>query len=389
MSTVSWTENGTRRTARWHSENATPAPVSIVVVDDRLSAPAALRLARSGSALLWRGDFHNAGQLMRAMARRLSQRSRPGPGVTDLGAAFRANRQARSQRAMLLGRIVIALEYDYSIRLRRAPDVRAACEHAYGRPNASGEIASGTMLVALPDLLGVIGAYEWHRRGIGIAALGDRIHPAYGVFAPTRNEYVDLVVRAPLPHGIDQPLVFDIGTGTGVLAAVLARRGAREVVATDINPRAVRCARENMRRLGLAGRVRVTETDLWPGTRQRADLIICNPPWLPGCPTSPLELGVYDPASDMLNRFLGELANHLTPHGEGWLILSDLAEHLGLRTRDELLTRIAAAGLTVTARHETAPRHSRATDRTDPLHAARACERTVLWRLTPRLSARS
>lgn len=388
MSTVSWTENGTRRTARWHSENETPAPVSIVVVDDRLSAPAALRLARSGSALLWRGDFHNARHLMRAMDRRLRQRSRPVSGDADPGTVFRAIRQARSHRAALLGKVVIELEHGYSIPLRRAPDVRAACEHAYGKPaTTSGDIASGTVLVALSELLGVIGAYEWHRKGIDIAAAGGRIHPAYGVFAPTRTEYIDLVAR--VPFGIDQPVVFDIGAGTGVLAAVLARRGAREVVATDINPRAVRCARENMRRLGLTGRVRVTEADLWPANRQRADLIVCNPPWLPGCPTSPLELGIYDPASGVLNRFLDELTNHLTPHGEAWLILSDLAEHLGLRTRDELLTRIADAGLAVAARHDTAPRHPRATDRTDPLHAARARERTVLWRLTPRLSATS
>ncbi|WP_067834334.1 methyltransferase [Nocardia lijiangensis] len=386
MSTVSWTENGTRRNALWHSENGTAAPARIVVVDDRMSANAALRLAQSGSSLLWRGDFHNARQLLRAIDRRLPEKSSPAPERGDLGFSFHAHRQARSERAALLGRIVIVLEHDHSIRLRRAPDVRAACKHAYGKPtNESGDVSSGMMLVSLPELLGVIGAFQWHRKGIDIAALGARIHPGYGVFAPTRDEYIDLVARAPLPHGIDHPVVFDIGTGTGVLAAVLAQRGAREVLATDINPRAVQCARENMQQLGLTGRVRVVEADLWPGNQQRADLIVCNPPWLPGCPTSALELGIYDPASDVLNRFLGNLADHLTPHGEGWLILSDLAEHLGLRTRDELLARIADAGLEVTARHETTPRHARIADSTDPLHAARARERTVLWRLTPRI----
>ena len=42
----------------------------------------------------------------------------------------------------------------------------------------------------------------------------------------------------------------------------------------------------------------------------------------------------------MLLGFLGGLAAHLTPEGEGWLLLSDLAEHLGLRSRDELLAAI-------------------------------------------------
>ncbi|MBB0991425.1 methylase, partial [Dietzia sp. SLG510A3-30A2] len=62
------------------------------------------------------------------------------------------------------------------------------------------------------------------------------------------------------------------------------------------------------------------------------------------------------------------------------------AEHLGLRTRDELLTRIAGAGLTVIGTHETTPRHPRAADGADPLHAARSRERTILWRLAARTS---
>ena len=276
MSTVSWTENGVRRTALWHAENGAPVPPRIVVIDDRIAASAALRLARSGSGLLWRGDFHNARQLMRAMDRRLPQRATQEAELADI---FRANRQARSDRATLLGSILIELERDHSIRLRRAPDVRAAGDHAYGPPTDESEYLAS--LVPLSEILGVIGAYEWHRKGIDIAALSARIHPAHGVFAPTRNEYIDLVASAPLPQGISHPVAFDIGTGTGVLAAVLARRGIREVLATDINPRAVHCARENLRRLGLTDRVRVVKADLWPDGHRRADLIVCNPPWIP------------------------------------------------------------------------------------------------------------
>ncbi|MBF6140994.1 class I SAM-dependent methyltransferase [Nocardia farcinica] len=382
MSTISWTEHGTRRTGRWHSENGAPPPARVVVADDRTSAAAALRLARSGTALLWRGDFHNAGNLLRAMGRRLPAPARATPD--DLGAHFHAHRRARARRAALLGKVVVAVERDHSVRLRRAPDVRAACRHAYG--HLAGEPGAATdtpTVVSLPELLGVVGAYQWHDRGIDIPALGARIHPAYGVFAPTRGEYIDLVARSPLPPGVDHPVVFDIGTGTGVLAAVLAQRGAADVRATDLNPRAVRCARSNLRRLGLDDRVHVAEADLWPAVPAHADLIVCNPPWLPGHPTSALELGVYDPGSAVLDRFLTGLADHLTPQGEGWLILSDLAERLGLRPPDELRARIAAAGLTVVGRAETAPRHPRSTDRADPFHAARSRERTVLWRLRP------
>jgi hypothetical protein len=86
----------------------------------------------------------------------------------------------------------------------------------------------------------------------------------------------------------------------------------------------------------------------------------------------------------MLKGFLGGLAAHLAPGGEGWLILSDFAEHLGLRSREQLLAMIEQAGLTVIARHDVRPTHPRASDASDPLHAARAAEVTSLWRLAAR-----
>ncbi|MFQ6229631.1 methyltransferase [Nocardia sp. NPDC002869] len=377
MSTIGWTEHGSSLSARWHSENATPAPERVVAVDDRITAKAAYGLVRAGTGLLWQGDFHNARQIVRAVDRRWQRVPRATRAGSDPAALFYDHRAARAERAELLGRLLVVLERDRSLRLRRAPDVRPACEHAYGAAT-DGPAADERICVSLPELLGVLSAYEWHRKGVDVPALGARIHPDYGVFSPVRGEYIDLVARAPFPAGAGQPLVFDLGTGTGVLAAVLARRGAR-VVATDINPRAVTCARANLRRLGLGDHVRIIEADLWPSGR--ADLIVCNPPWLPAEPTSALELGIYDRGSDVLHRFLDGLPAHLTETGEAWLVLSDLAERLGLRTRDELLARIAAAGLRMADRYDTTPRHPRASDTTDPLHEARRSEVTSLWRL--------
>jgi methylase of polypeptide subunit release factors len=208
------------------------------------------------------------------------------------------------------------------------------------------------------------------------SAPGNRIHPHYGVFSPVRGEYLDLVAAAPLPS---TDLAFDIGTGTGVLAAILARRGVERVVATDQDPRAIACARDNIARLGLQGQVEVVQADLFPSGR--APLVVCNPPWLPARPSSPLEHAVYDEDSRMLRGFLAGLGAHLLPGGEGWLIMSDLAEHLGLRAPTELQDLIAAAGLRVIARHQVRPRHPKAADAGDPLHAARARELTSLWRL--------
>jgi hypothetical protein len=83
----------------------------------------------------------------------------------------------------------------------------------------------------------------------------------------------------------------------------------------------------------------------------------------------------------MLRGFLAGLAAHLETGGEGWLILSDLAEHLGLRSRAELLQAFDTARLKVLGQHEIRPTHARASDTSDPLYRARVAEVTSLWRL--------
>ena len=179
-----------------------------------------------------------------------------------------------------------------------------------------------------------------------------------------------------------QSLAFDIGTGTGVLAAVLAARGVEKILATDQDQRALSCARENMVRLDLTDKVQVLEADLFP--EGRAALVVCNPPWVPARPSSAIEFAVFDPDSRMLRGFLAGLGEHLLPGGEGWLILSDLAEHLGLRTREELMSWIDQAGLQVMGRDDIRPTHGKTLDKDDPLHAARSAEVTSLWRLVAR-----
>ncbi len=367
---VNWIEADENRSARWRAEGGAPVPKRVMVVDDQLTADAAYSLASEGNGLLWRGDFQNARQLLQAMARRIDRK--PRKAATSPTEAFNFHRQAQSQRARTLGMLLLPLDADFSIPLRRAPNVKEACAEAYG----PGEEAS---VVSLRELLGVIGAHEWRKKGVEVAAIEDHIHPHYGVFSPVRGEYVGLVNDAPLPTS---KLAFDIGTGSGVLAAVLAHRGVKHIIATDQDPRALTCARQNIARLGLKGRVEVVEANLFP--EGRAPLIVCNPPWVPARANTPLEHAIYDPDSRMLLGFLNGLAAHLEPGGEGWLILSDLAEHLGLRSREWLLAAIEAAGLNVVARVDVKPTHPRASDASDPLHTARAAELTSLWRLAAR-----
>lgn len=373
---IHWIEADQARSAHWRSESGNAAPKRVVIADDRMTADTAYRLACEGTGILWRGDFQNARQLLQALARRAGpkpdKKGKPRKLPASPTDAFNLHRQAQSQRARTLSMLLLPFEADYSIPLRRAPDVQQACTEAYG-------LSTEPFVASLRELLGLIGAHEWRKKGVEIPALGGRIYPHYGVYSPVRGEYIGLVAEAPLPS---TKLAFDIGTGTGVLAALLARRGVARVVATDLDPRALVCASENLAQLKLDGQVKLMQADLFP--EGRAPLVICNPPWIPARPSSPIEHAVYDPGSRMLYGFLNGLAAHLEPDGEGWLVLSDLAEHLALRSRAQLLAAIEAAGLKVLSKIDVRPQHPKASDQTDPLHAARAAETTSLWRLAIR-----
>ena len=402
-SALQWTEDKQARTALWRSERGAAPPKRVVLADDTLSADSAYRMACEGTGLLWRGDFQNARLLLQALARRIdkppkaSKTAKMGrkkalaqaeTGVPS-GEAFHLYRQAKAQRARVLGMVLIEFAGDYGIALRRAPEAKQACIEAWGPAGDS----SGPSVASLRELMGIISAHEWRKKGVEIPALtspgaavakaapNNRIYPHYGVFSPVRGEYVDLVAKAPLPTKRPAKFVaFDIGTGTGVLAAVLALREVDQVVATDQDERALACAKENIYKLRLPNPVKVMQADLFP--EGLASVIVCNPPWLPARPGSPLEGAVYDEGSRMLLGFIKGLAAHLAPGGEGWLILSDLAEHLGLRTRAELLTAIAAGGLKVIGRMDVKPEHPKALDASNPLAEARGREVTSLWRLS-------
>ena len=167
---VNWDEGGQAHAALWRSESGAAPPKKLQIADDRIAADAAYRLASEGTALLWRGDFQNARQLLQALARRIDRK--PRKAAASITEAFHFNRQAQAQRARTLGMLLLPCDENYTIPLRRAPDVQAACAEAYGP-------AQRPSILSLRELQGVIGAHEWRKKGVEIAALGARIHPHF------------------------------------------------------------------------------------------------------------------------------------------------------------------------------------------------------------------
>ncbi len=106
--------------------------------------------------------------------------------------------------------------------------------------------------------------------------------------------------------------VADIGTGSGLLALIAARAGAR-AVAADISRTAIECARANAARNRLSDRIAFAESDVWDALPEAApfDLVVTNPPFYP--------------------RAIESIADHAFAAGARHAFVSRLAE--GLRAR--------------------------------------------------------
>lgn len=136
--------------------------------------------------------------------------------------------------------------------------------------------------------------------------------------------------------------VLDMGTGSGVAAVAAARLGAR-VVAVDINPHAVRCARINALLNHVEGRVEARQGDLFkPVEGQRFDLVLFNPPYFRGTPRDLLDAAWR--SEDAAERFAAGLSAHLAPAGRAIVLLSTHGE------ANSFLAALANARLRTTVR---------------------------------------
>ncbi len=146
-----------------------------------------------------------------------------------------------------------------------------------------------------------------------------------GVFNPTLFFTTAFVVEhlATCPPA-DGCHVLDLGTGSGALAVAAAASGAR-VVAVDVNPEAVRCARVNALLNRCEDRLEVRPGDLFaPVVGERFDLVLCNPPYYPGEPTTRLDQAFR--GGDFASRFAAGLGDHLEPLGAALVVLSSCGE---------------------------------------------------------------
>lgn len=145
------------------------------------------------------------------------------------------------------------------------------------------------------DFLGLNGARQWYLKGKSFRVLNHLIHPFYGVYFPTRQSHLDL-----FDQWLSTQSAFiraaDIGTGCGVLSFIMHKHGVKQVHATDINPNAIFSLQEDLRRLHITSGQTIfpEEADMLGSFHpESGDLVVCNPPWIPGKPFTTLDQGSY------------------------------------------------------------------------------------------------
>lgn len=158
--------------------------------------------------------------------------------------------------------------------------------------------------------------YQCHKmlRGakLKVDVLGKEFLVLPGVFAPLWES--SLLAKAVRKEAAKCDSVLDLGTGTGIQAVLAAANGAR-VLATDINPAAIRCASLNVTLNNLSSKVKVLRSNLFSKIDGEFDLILFNPPFRWFKPGDALERSNLDENYRTLARFFSEAASHLKENG--------------------------------------------------------------------------
>jgi release factor glutamine methyltransferase len=145
------------------------------------------------------------------------------------------------------------------------------------------------------------------------------------------NPMSDLLGGAVLAEARPGDRVLDMGTGSGV-NAILAAGAATDVLAVDINPRAIEAARRNAERNGVADRIEVRASDVFDAVDGDFDLIVFDPPFRWFAPRDLFETALTDENYGALTRFFRQCDGYLRTGGR-MLVLFGTSGDLGyLRT---------------------------------------------------------
>ena len=180
-----------------------------------------------------------------------------------------------------------------------------------------------SFILSLSWVQALHGAWERFEAGVHFPVLGRRLHPYYGVYAPSRMTHLELFATWLSGAEVHKGIAVDVGTGCGVLAMMLARRGFAQVVATDINPNALEGIRGDLEREPTPAPIVLKQGDLLCEQDDPVDLVVFNPPWTQGEVRSSIDQALlFEPG--MFERFFEQCEACLKPDGRVAVIFSTI-----------------------------------------------------------------
>jgi release factor glutamine methyltransferase len=165
-----------------------------------------------------------------------------------------------------------------------------------------------------------------------------RVTPDVLIPRPETEHLVVALLDLVKADGLGEPMICDVGTGSGIIAVAAAKHLPRgRVVAIDRSPAALDVARSNAEAHGVAERIEFLHSDLMaavPADRQ-FDFVVSNPPYVSEAEmrSLPAEVRDHEPAeallggprgTEVIERLLPQAAAHLRPGGRLLLEVSPM-----------------------------------------------------------------
>ena len=195
--------------------------------------------------------------------------------------------------------------------------------------------------LTFPQVQGLNSAWQWYKNGVSMPVLRNKIHPYYGTYFPTRFEHLIVFDNWLKRYKGPKKTAIDVGIGCGVLSLQMVQHGFQKVYATDINPNAIIGLKEFMGTTKLSRKIELDVGHLFGKWEKQTELIVFNPPWLPGT----LDSGSIDDAiyynKALFPDFFAAAKKRLLPEGKLVLIFSNLAQITNVTTEHPIETEIA------------------------------------------------
>jgi len=364
--TVSWKKddkNYTKQLVRFRPIANNNTLLDAYNADDTTSSKTAYSYIRNGEAVVYsNGDYHNARQLLYALKRKIKRQNHMRKDDhKEQEEQHTIDWLKKKKYQEIVHKLLIEISIEDHIPsqimgLKRAPtNVKEILSFVFQskKDMMKGKLGSDTsFLLPLSDYLGMVGSYEWYRKGLYVFALQDYIYPYYSVFPPTRQDYIELLDNINSDIEKESTLM-EIGIGTGVISLILLKqKKVTKVIGTDINPNAVECSKENAERFGYENQVDVVQADMFPETSgDKVDILFFNPPWRPLKKSKDeageeeqekddeltlLDQSIYDPGQNLLRRYLLNAQHYVKEDGHVYLLLSNLGILLKIFKEEDL-----------------------------------------------------